>query len=60
MSDQKPTSAMRQKLWNQLLKRLKQYGRPYNMDLISKAYDLAWEAMKTKSGSAASPTSSIR
>ena len=44
MSDQKPTSAMRQKLWNQLLKRLKQYGRPYNMDLISKAYDLAWEA----------------
>ena len=35
---------MRQKLWNQLLKRLKQYGRPYNMDLISKAYDLAWEA----------------
>ena len=44
MSDQKPTGAMRQKLWNQLLKRLKQYGRPYNMDLISKAYDLAWEA----------------
>lgn len=44
MSEQKPTGAMRQKLWDQLVERLQKYGRPYDMDVISKAYDLAWEA----------------